>query len=587
MNKWMDTFNHWKFDKKMTLFISLSIVITTMAILIVSTVSFVIIARNQSRNMAEEQLYSMAANYEAAFMNYKELAFALVMDTTIQSYLTCDKNKKELYYNHANSARNTLLNTTNVNSYINFIAVINKSSGDYVYKGDISLYTSGFYNNYEDDYKNSRRMDTGTMRMSFNNVFSNEEEYSLNIYFPIYSTKKIGKKIGLLCINIRDSNLAQIFTQDKNHYNSNINFIDLTGTIIAIADKRLINTKADYLDRLGKANGSFIKSGQLYIYQKIGQWNYYLVQIIPTAKLAQNSIRIMMILVIVIMAMVGIWLFLSKKMVAVAYKPLENVVSKMEAVSNGQLEIRMNEENTGEDFKKLALGFNSMMDEIYILMEQVKLEQQQLEQIRFNALQAQIKPHFLYNTLDCIHWQAIADGNKEVSKLVKALASYYRICLSKGKDIITLSQEISHVENYLIIQNMRYDNIVEESINVKEEFLEVEIPKVTLQPLVENAIYHGIKKKDKNNGKITITAARDKEDVMIEVKDNGSGMTREQIREINNSISEVEETFGYGVRNVNKRIEIMFGKQYGLYFRKNEENGVTVQIRLPFEKRSG
>ncbi len=581
MNKRLDRFNHWKFDKKMTLFISLSISITTIVILVVSTVSFVLAARNQSRNMAEEQLYSMASNYEAAFANYKELAFAIVMDTTIQSYLTSDKSKKDIYYSLANSARNTLLNTTNVNANINFIAVINENSGDYIYKGDVSLYTSRFYNNYEADYKNSKRMDSGSMRMSFNNVFSNNEEYSLNIYFPMYSTKKIGQEIGLLCINIKDINLMQIFVQDKKHYNSKINFIDQSGSIIAIADKDLIGTEVDYLDRLVSANGSFVKSGQLYIYQKIGQWNYYLVQIIPTEELAQNSIRVMMILVIVIIGMVGIWLVLSRKLVAIAYKPLDNVVSKMEAVSNGQLEIRMNEENAGEDFKKLALGFNSMMEEIYILMEQVKLEQQQLQQIRFNALQAQIKPHFLYNTLDCIHWQALADGNKEVSTLVKALASYYRICLSKGKDIITLSQEISHIENYLIIQNMRYDNIVESEINVKDEFLEVQIPKMTLQPLVENAIYHGIKIKDGHKGKIIIMAAKDKENVIIEVTDSGSGMTEEQIGEINNSISEVDETFGYGVRNVNKRIEIMFGKQYGLHFIKNEANGVTVQIRLP------
>ncbi len=586
MNKWMEKFNHWKFDKKMTLFISLSIVITTMVILIVSTVSFVLIARNQSKNMAEEQLYSMASNYEATFTNYKELTYALVMDTSVQAYLNCDKSKKETYYSLATSARNTLVNATNVNANINFMVVINENSGDYIYKGDVSLYRSRFYDNYEDDYKNSKNMDDGSIRMSFNNIFSYYEEYALIIYYPIYSTKTIGKRIGLLCINIKDNNLAQIFTQHNEHYNSKINFIDQAGTVIAIADKNLIGTKVDYLDRLSGANGSFVKSGQLYTYQKIGQWKYYLVQIIPTAELAQNSIRVMVILVIVMIGMVGICLFLLRKLVAIAYKPLDNVVSKMEAVSNGQLEIRMNEENMGEDFKKLALGFNSMMEEIYILMEQVKFEQQQLQQIRLNALQAQIKPHFLYNTLDCIHWQAISDGNKEVSTMVKALASYYRICLSKGKDIITLDQEISHIENYLIIQNMRYDNIVESEINVKEEFLGVEIPKMTLQPLVENAIYHGIKIKDGNKGKVTITAERDKEDILIEVIDNGSGMTEEQIRALNNSISEVYETFGYGVRNVNKRIEIMFGKQYGLYFMKNNLSGITVQIRLPFQKNS-
>lgn len=583
MNKWMNNFKYWKFDKKMKIFISMSIIITTMVILIVSTVSFILIERNQSRQMAEEKLYSMAFDYEDDFSSYKELAIALVMDSTIQNYLLCDKSKKETYYSWANSARNTLLNATNVNSNINFISVINEESGDYIYKGDVTVYTSQFYSNYAKDYKNSHYMGLGTMRMSYNNIFSSDEEYTMNIYYPIYSTKKIGKTIGLLCINLKENNLEKIFGQEQTYNNSRINFIDQTGVIIAIEDKKLIGTKVDYIDQLGKANGSFVRSGQLYSYQKIGQWNYYLVQIIPTTELIKSSIRVAMILVFIIIIMVGICVYLSGELVAFAYRPLNNIVSKMEAVSNGQLEVRIKEEQAGEDFKKLALGFNSMMEEIDILMGQVKLEQKQLEQIRFNALQAQIKPHFLYNTLDCIHWQAISDGNQEVSTLVKALASYYRICLSKGKDIITLSQEISHIENYLIIQNMRYDNIIESQIHVEHRFLEVKIPKMTLQPLVENAIYHGIKIKGGMTGKVIIQAKQHNKDVIIEVIDSGTGMTENQIREMNNSISEVDETFGYGVRNVNKRIEIMFGKQYGLYFIKNEQNGVTVQIRLPYE----
>ena len=113
------------------------------------------------------------------------------------------------------------------------------------------------------------------------------------------------------------------------------------------------------------------------------------------------------------------------------YQPLNKVVSNMDYVATGSLRTRINVDNMGEDFTKLAIGFNSMMDEIEVLMEQVKLEQHQLEQIRFNALQSQIQPHFLYNTLECIHWQAIAEGNKEISTMVKALAKYYRICLSK------------------------------------------------------------------------------------------------------------------------------------------------------------
>ena len=103
-----------------------------------------------------------------------------------------------------------------------------------------------------------------------------------------------------------------------------------------------------------------------------------------------------------------------------------------------------------------------------MLMDQVKMEQHQIEQIRFNSLQSQIQPHFLYNTLECIHWQAMADGNKEISTLVMALAKYYRICLSKGHDVIPLELEIEHMKNYLIIQNMRYDNIIGSEIQIEE-----------------------------------------------------------------------------------------------------------------------
>ena len=238
-------------------------------------------------------------------------------------------------------------------------------------------------------------------------------------------------------------------------------------------------------------------------------------------------------------------------------------------------------ENVGVDFVKLANGFNYMMDQINMLMEQVKLEQQQMNQIRFNALQSQIQPHFLYNTLECIHWQASADGNEEVSVLVRALAQFYRLCLSDGKDVIRLEQEIEHAKNYLIIQNMRYDNIIKSTIEMDEGCRKILIPKITLQPLIENSIYHGIKIKEGRTGELRITVRRDEEDVFIVVADNGTGMQEDQIIEMNNSISDYDKDFGYGIRNVNRRIEILFGKEYGLHYDKNEMGGVTVTIRLP------
>jgi two-component system sensor histidine kinase YesM len=196
-------------------------------------------------------------------------------------------------------------------------------------------------------------------------------------------------------------------------------------------------------------------------------------------------------------------------------------------------------------------------------------------------LQSQIQPHFLYNTLDCIHWQAKAEGNEEISVLVKALAQYYRLCLSKGKDVIRIEQEMEHVKNYLIIQNIRYDNIIECEINIDDNCRASLIPKITLQPLVENSIYHGIKVKEGKKGVIKITCQKKGDEVIITVEDNGTGMTEEQINEMNQSISQYDKDFGYGIQNVNKRIEILFGREYGLHYEKNNLGGVTVVIHLP------
>lgn len=226
-----------------------------------------------------------------------------------------------------------------------------------------------------------------------------------------------------------------------------------------------------------------------------------------------------------------------------------------------------------------------MMDEIDVLMERVKEEQRELDRMRFVALQSQIQPHFLYNTLECIHWQALAGGNAEISTMVKALAQYYRICLSEGKEIITLEMELEHIRNYLIIQNMRYGNIITLVENIPEEYAFVKIPKLTLQPLVENSIYHGIRVKEGVKGKVEIAICEKEDAICLTVSDDGVGMDEERIAFINRNISEVAQDVGYGITNINKRIELIYGKRYGLNFMQNSDGGVCVQIWLPKEFR--
>ena len=146
-----------------------------------------------------------------------------------------------------------------------------------------------------------------------------------------------------------------------------------------------------------------------------------MVSSVPMMELYKSSIRTIFLMAFILLFLLTISLLVVKRIISKVYRPLDKVVRKMDDVASGSLKTRINVEHMGEDFTKLAVGFNSMMEEILVLMEQVKMEQHQIEQIRFNALQSQIQPHFLYNTLECIHWQAMVDGNGEISTLVKAL----------------------------------------------------------------------------------------------------------------------------------------------------------------------
>ncbi len=225
-----------------------------------------------------------------------------------------------------------------------------------------------------------------------------------------------------------------------------------------------------------------------------------------------------------------------------------------------------------------------MMQRLDEAMNTIKREQMLIEKLRFSALQSQIQPHFLYNTLESIHWQVLALRNKELSTMVKALAAYYRIVLSKGADMIPLEQELLHVKNYITIQNLRYDNIIDFEVQVGEQYLAYNLPKITLQPLVENAIYHGIRIEEKRRGKVKISACGKDGLLLLFVENDGKSMPMGEIDKINQSLQDTDISVGYGIHNVNKRLQLEFGSSFGLHYEPGCPNsgGVKVTITLPY-----
>lgn len=250
-------------------------------------------------------------------------------------------------------------------------------------------------------------------------------------------------------------------------------------------------------------------------------------------------------------------------------------------VAKGNLSIR-SDVKAGAEVGMLSESLNSMIDKINELLEQVKVEQIQLRKAEFELLQSQINPHFLYNTLDAIIWLAEAGEQKKVVNMVGSLSDFFRASLNQGKDIISLGEELNHVRSYLEIQQVRYQDILQYEINIPRELEQCLIPKITIQPLVENALYHGIKNK-RGQGKIIISGSKDSEGAVIQVFDNGIGIKEERLNEVVRGITNKTPTENgiYGLYNVNERIRLNFGEKYGISIESRYGEGTKAKILLP------
>jgi two-component system sensor histidine kinase YesM len=224
----------------------------------------------------------------------------------------------------------------------------------------------------------------------------------------------------------------------------------------------------------------------------------------------------------------------------------------------------------------------------YILGPIKKSITEPVQATELKLLQAQINPHFLYNTLDTIVWLAETKQNEQVSRMVTSLSDFFRTTLSKGKDYITVREEESHIRSYLEIQQFRYRDILEYNINIDEDILEYEILKMTLQPLVENAIYHGIKNK-RGLGHITVTGVKRDEHMVFEVQDDGLGMKPDRLEFMRRVVSDEEKdgkstSSGFGLYNVAKRLKLNYGKKCDINIESTYGEGTTITLIVPITK---
>ncbi len=320
--------------------------------------------------------------------------------------------------------------------------------------------------------------------------------------------------------------------------------------------------------------------------ETMSEYIYYEVKDLQIAKDNYQDSYLTMVngIVIALILVATILILLSFYIPRTISRPISELNDVTKEIAAGNLSARSTSVSGGE-VQELSDSLNVMIDRINDLLSQVTTEQTRLRTAELELLQAQINPHFLYNTLDTIVWLAEGDDQKKVVGMVKSLSEFFRTSLSQGKELVTIKEELLHVRSYLEIQQVRYQDIMEFEIVVPEELYSCLIPKITLQPLVENALYHGIKNK-REGGRITITGRLEDGFAIVEVLDTGIGMTEERLLMVNEKLqgraSSKDEI--YGLSNVCERIRLKFGDAYGIKASSTYGLGTTMQVFLPLDE---
>lgn len=294
------------------------------------------------------------------------------------------------------------------------------------------------------------------------------------------------------------------------------------------------------------------------------------------SQIATEIVLITLVTVVTIIFLLRYSIKLSRSITG----PLVSLSRRAEDVTGGDLTVHEPTQSEIHEIQTLSIGMEQMIARLNQQMQEGQQRQESLRRTELALLQAQINPHFLYNTMDTIIWLIEAEKTEEAVEMVSNLSSFFRHSLSKGEDVITLEEEERHVRSYLQIQHARYKDIMEYTVDIDPSLRNAQIPKLTLQPLVENALYHGIKLK-RAVGLIQISGWMEAGHIILQVADNGIGMTQERLAHLHSAM-ESDERVGFGLSAVNQRLRLQFGREYGLSVTSREGIGTIVTARIPY-----
>lgn len=584
--------NGMSMRKRMTLFFAVPTIFLLILLLLLAYPRIIGQYKNQLQYSFEQSVNQAVSFLESYIQNMTHLAEIVEYSGEVQEVAASQNFRKDCDYGEQYDEFYRLNKEFGTyefsNSFYRFILYVPDarvySQNCYYFYGESRLFERDDYSNMKEQFNLGKDyIGCSTERKSMDNQDTDE---MVTLYHEIQS-RTTGEKVGVCSVSMPAEEFRSVMENADITENGLVYLLNEKGEVI-------VNSNAELYRELSRKNllpqngdvwtfGNMqMDSNKYYISrQNVGNGGWQMISLIPEWEY-EGQYQIFVFEVIFCAIIIAAAIALIAGLLSSYYVGrLTKLRMEMADLQRGNLNVQLPASPQGDEIEEVYRDFNFMVNEVQRLLQEHYQLGKNVKVAEIRALQAQINPHFLYNTLDLINWIAMDYGACEIENIAWNLARYYRLSLNHGKSVISIEEEVEHTQVYVNIENYHFDNAIEMTADVPEELKTLACLNIILQPFVENAIVHGIAEDSSiTKCKIHIEIRREEGDIVFQIEDDGPGITPGQMEDaVSVDLSQTGK--GYGVKNINFRIKLCFGEKYGVHYEQGLERGTRAIIRIP------
>lgn len=517
---------------------------------------------------------------DATLYSYEKMTQNVIVSDAIQENLRAIQSGEVSYESASQSIQDALSVITLSEESINSIQIIpkDKKTINYIFSSnyvDFMLLNSTSYESIKETVWYDAVKDTKGQIVWLSEILRPKiKKYGMQTRvfsaFRKINDLDTGQELAYLLVNVDERKIHHVMKDLQLGDNSQVYLVDENKRIISNKDTELIGNYFDI--------ESVDLTKYIIVRDKSEETNWEIISVIPKdeykRELRTFNTMFIYLALIAILAITVLSYSISKGVTA----PINVLIKGMDKVKRGKFDtiIEVKQEN---ELGELADHFNKMAQELNFFVKKVYVQELNRREVELKAVQAQLNPHFLYNTLDTIYWKLVLDGNEKVGDLVVSLSEILRYSINSDTEFVSVEEDAQQINNYLQIQKSRFEDQIQFEVDIDPDILNYKIPKLIIQPLVENAIIHGFKNFDQK-GHVTVLGYKDQNALFFEVIDDGVGMSEETIQCVLSKAPNQKEKSGFGIDVVNKRIKILYGDDYGIHIKSNINEGTRMTVKL-------